>query len=66
MSLSAGKDTGVALVPLKCIPTDISGGINIAEVPGCHFLWQMSFQWGSQNFFQGLVSHELTAYLFLF
>ena len=32
----------------------------------CHLLWQMSSQWGSQKILQGLVSHELTAYLSIF
>ena len=44
----------------KCIPTAISGGVDISEVPCCHLLWQMSSQWGSQELLQGLVSHELT------
>ena len=49
-----------------CVPTAISGGFDISEVPGCHLLRQMSSQWGSQKSLQGLVSHELTAYLFIF
>ena len=28
----------------KCIPTAISGGVDISEVPGCHLLQQMSSQ----------------------
>ena len=48
------------------LPTAISGGVDISEVPGCHMLWQMSSQWGSQKLIQGLVSHELTAYLSIF
>ena len=36
--------------------------MDISEVPVCHLLWQMSSQWGSQQWLQGLVSHELTAY----
>ena len=62
-SPSAGKNTGIVLVPCrawKCVPTAIS------EVPGCHLLWQMSSQWGSQKLLQGLVSHELAAYLSVF
>ena len=31
----------------KSIPTAISSGVNISEVPGHHLLWQMSSQWGS-------------------
>ena len=46
---------------LKCVATAISGGVDISEVPGCHLLRQMSFQWGLQKLFQGLVSHELRA-----
>ena len=44
---SAGKNTGVVLVPFcarKCIPKAICGGVDIAEVPGCHLLQQMSSQ----------------------
>ena len=61
---SAGKNTGVVLVPFyarKGIPTAICGGVDIAEVPGCHLLQQMSPQSVSQKLLQGLVSHELTA-----
>ena len=46
-SPSAGKNTGVVLVPcsrMKCIPTSISSGVDISEVPGCHLLRQMSSQ----------------------
>ena len=35
---SAGKNTGVVLVPChawECVPTVISGGVDISEVPGC-------------------------------
>ena len=38
----------------------------ISEVPGCHLLWQMNSQWASQKLLQGLVSHELTAYISVF
>ena len=37
--------------------------MDISEVPGCHLLWQMCVQSGSQKLLQSLVSHELTAYL---
>ena len=46
-SPSAGKTTGVVLVPCcawKCVPTAISGGVDILEVHGCHLLRQMSRQ----------------------
>ena len=46
-SPSAGKCTGILLVPChvwKCVPTAISGGVDISEVPGCHLLRQMSSQ----------------------
>ena len=36
------------------------------KFPGCHLLWQMSSQWGLRKLLQGLVSHNLTAYLFVF
>ena len=44
---SAGKNTRVVLVPFrawKCVPTAISGVVDISEVPGCHLLQQMSSQ----------------------
>ena len=47
---------------MEVVPRAIFGGVDISEVPGCHFLWQMSSQWESQKLFEGLVSHELTAY----
>ena len=40
-SPSAGKNTGIVLVPCrawKCFPTAISGGVDISDVPACHFL----------------------------
>ena len=46
-SPSAGKNTGIVLVPCctwKCVPTAISGGVDISKVPGCHLLQQMSSQ----------------------
>ena len=46
-SPSAAKDTGVVLVPCrawKCVPTAISGGVHISDVPRCHLLRQMSSQ----------------------
>ena len=46
-SPSAGKNVRVVLVPCypwKCVSTDISNGEDISEIPGCHLLWQMSFQ----------------------
>ena len=51
-SLSAGKNTGIVLVPCrawKCLPTPISGGVDISKVSGCHLLRQMSSQCGSQK-----------------
>ena len=48
-SPSAGKNTRIVLVPCrawKCVPTAISGGVNISEVPGCHLLQQMRAQCG--------------------
>ena len=44
---SAGKNSGIVLVPCrtwKCVPTAIPSGVHISEVPGCHFLRQMSSQ----------------------
>ena len=50
----------------KCIPTAISGCVDISEVPGCYLIRQMSSQWGLQKLLQGLMFHEITAYLFIF
>ena len=44
-SPSADKNIGIVLVPCrawKCDPTAIYGSVDISEVPGCHFLRQMS------------------------
>ena len=41
----AGKNTGVVLVPcshMEVLPTAISSGVDISEVPGCHLLRQIS------------------------
>ena len=46
-SPSEGKNTAVVscyVFSWKCVPTAISGGVDISEVPGCHLLWQMSSQ----------------------
>ena len=46
-SPSASKNTGIVLVPSrawKCVPTAISSGVDISEVPGCHLLRQMRSQ----------------------
>ena len=46
-SSSAGKNKRIVLVPCrawKCVPTAISGGVDVSEVPGCHFLRQISSQ----------------------
>ena len=40
-SRSAGKNTATLLVPCcpwTCVPTAISGGVDISEVPQCHLL----------------------------
>ena len=47
----------------KCVPTAISGGVDISETAGCHLLRQTISHWWSQKLLQGLVSHDLTAYL---
>ena len=65
-SPSVGKNTGVVLVPCcawKCVPTANSDGVDISEVPVCHFLGQLNYQFGSQKLLQGSVSQEFTAYL---
>ena len=46
-SPSAGKNTGVVLVPCSCMevcPYSYFWGVDISEVPGCHLLQQMSSQ----------------------
>ena len=46
-SPSASKNTILVLVlscTWNCVPTAISGGVDISEVPGCHLLRQMSSQ----------------------
>ena len=68
-SPSEDNNTRIVLVPChawKSDPTAISSGVDISKVAGCHFLWQMSSQSRSQKLLQGLVSHELTAYLSVF
>ena len=40
-SPSASKNPGIVFVPCcawKCVPTAVSGGVDISEVPGCHLL----------------------------
>ena len=59
------KILGVVLVRCclwKTVPTGISGGMDISEVPECNLSRQMICQWGLQKLLQGFVSHELTAY----
>ena len=41
---SAGKNTGVALVPRRVCPYIISSGVDISEVPRFHLLQKMSSQ----------------------
>ena len=46
-SPSARKNTSIVLVPCrawKCVPTTISGGVDISEVSRCHLLRQMTSQ----------------------
>ena len=47
VSPSAGKNTELVLVPCrtwKFVPTAISGGVDISDLPGCHLVQQMSSQ----------------------
>ena len=58
-SLSKGKSSGVVLVPCctwRCVPTAISGGVDIPEVHVCYLLRQISSR--SQK-----LSHQVTTYL---
>ena len=46
-SPSAGKKAVIVLVSCctwKCVPTTFSGGMDISEVPWCHFLQQICSQ----------------------
>ena len=48
----AGNHNGVVLVlgcAQKCVPTVISSGVDISEVPSCYLLRQMNSQCGSQK-----------------
>ena len=68
-SPSAVKNNRVVLVPclhMEVHPYSISGCVDISEVPGCHLIRQMSSQWGLQKLLQGLIIHEITAYLLIF
>ena len=68
-SPSAGKNTGVLFVPCHtwiCVPTAISGHVDISKASRCHLLWHMSSQQRSQKLFPGLVSREVTTYLSVF
>ena len=47
----------------KCVSTAISSGVDTSDVRGCHLFRQIGSQRGSQKLLQGLVYHELTAYL---
>ena len=60
------QNTGVLCRAWKCVPTTISGCVDISEVLGCYLLRQMSSQLGSQKVLPGLVSDELTTYLSVF
>ena len=67
-SPSAGKNTRIDSLPCciwKCVPTAISGGVDISGVPGCHLLTD-EFSVRVTKLLQGLVSDELTAYLPVF
>ena len=59
-------ETELARSDQEVLPTVISTGVDISEVPGCYLLQQMSSQSGLQKLIQRLVSHELTAYLSVF
>ena len=37
-SLSAGKSSGCHVRAAKCVPTAISDGVDISEVPGYHLV----------------------------
>ena len=41
-SQSAGKNTGVVLVPC-CVPAAVSSGVDISEISGCQLLRQIKF-----------------------
>ena len=63
-SPSASKNTGIVLMPCcawKYVSTAISSGVDISEVHVCY-----EFSVRFTKLFQGVVSHELTAYLSVF
>ena len=58
------KDTGIVLRPCntwKCVSTAISSGVDISEIHVCH-----EFSVRVTELFQGVVSHEFTAYFSVF
>ena len=61
-SPSAGKNTGIVLVPChawKCVPTAISGGVDISEIPGV-------LREGHKNFFKNwCLRNSQPTFLFL-
>ena len=46
------REVLVSCVPWKCVPTAISGGVDIPDVPGCHLLHRVISQGGSQKLLQ--------------
>ena len=69
-SSSAGKHSRVILLPCctwECVPTAISGCMGISKILGVSFVTTDEFSVRvTKNYFQGLVSHELTVYLSVF
>ena len=64
---SAGKNTGVVLVPSLCMEVCPYSHVRwCGFFRGCHLLWHMSSQCGSQKLLQELVSHETAAYFSIF
>ena len=69
-SPSARKNTGiVALVSChgwNCVPTVISGVVDISEVPGCHLLQQIVHSEGHKNCFTDwCIMNSQPTFLFL-
>ena len=68
-SPSVSKNNKVNLVPCSCMevhPYSYFRWSGYFWGPWASLLWQMSSEWGSQKLIQGLVFHELTAYLSVF
>ena len=56
-------DRKKTILGIKCVATVISGGVDITDVPGLHFLRRIHFHWELAKLVQRFVFPEITAYL---